>query len=333
MSSPEVALDPQLSGGRRTATAAAITGLGTGLGSAVVDNDEICRLTGVTASWIERRTGVHERRMAAPGETTQVLCARAGAAALADAGITADALDLVLVGTMSPDRATPQVAPQVAHDLGATGAAAFDVGAACTAWLSALWTAGALLETGRATTALVLGADRIRAIVDPADKGTSTLFADGAGAAVLQAGGDGPRLGPAVLHADGSGSELIACSFGEHLTMAGHDTFVRAVAEMCASAAEVCARAGIGVDEVDLVVPHQANARITAAVAERLGVPLERVVDDIGLVGNTSAGTLPIALTHARRDGRIPEHGRILLAAFGAGLTWGAALLENGDPA
>lgn len=332
MSSLDVAPEPAAAPPRTGV--AALVGLGVATGGGVAANEPVATAAGVTPQWIERRTGIRERREALPGETTTVLATDAGRAALEDAGVDAAELDLVVVATMTPDRACPQVAPLVAGALGAVHAGAFDVGAACNGWLSALVTVAALQETGRSTAALVIGADRIRtAVVDPADKGTAPLFGDGAGAAVVVAGGDGPRVGHAVLHSDGTGGELIASDLTGPLRMDGHETFQRAIKAMTGAAAEVCERAGIGLDDVDLVVPHQANARITAAVAERLGLPPERIVDAIALVGNTSAGTLPIALAGARVAGRLPADGRVLLAAFGSGLAWGACLLEIGDPA
>ncbi len=313
--------------GLRTAS---LVGFGSALPETRADNTVIGPPAGVEASWIERRTGIRERRHAAAGpDTTTELATEAARAALDDAGIAAAEVDLVVVGTMTPDRACPQVAPLVAHRLGATGAAAFDVAAACTAWLSALATAGAQVEAGRAHCALIIGVDVLSRVLDPTDKMTAPLFADGAGAAVLVAGDGGGRLGPVVLASDGSDAELITCGVGGTIAMDGHATFRRAVGAMTGAATRVCDRAGIAVSDLDLVVPHQANARITAAVAERLGLPLDRIVDDIAEVGNTSAATLPLALARAHAAGRLPVGGgRVLLAAFGAGLTWGAALLD-----
>lgn len=310
--------------------AASLVGLGSALPDRRVGNDEVAAAAGVGTAWIERRTGIVERRHAGPGDTPATdLATAAGQVALDDAGITAGEVDLVVVATFTSDRALPQTAPLVAHRLGALGSGAFDVGAACTGWLTALNVAGAQIETGRAGCALVIGVDVLSRIVDPADRGTAPLFADGAGAAVLVAGDRGGRLGPVVLCSDGSDSELITCDRGGCIAMEGHDTFRRAVGAMAGAAQRVCARAGIEVDDLDLVVPHQANARITAAVADRLGIDPFRMVDDIAHTGNTSAATLPVALHRAQLAGRLPTAGgRVLLAAFGAGLTWGAALLD-----
>ena len=284
--------------------------------------------------WIERRTGIHSRRHAADHETTTALAIDAARAALADARVPAAEVDLVLVATMSPDRATPQVAPLVAGALGAHGAA-FDVGAACTGWLSALNAASALLEAGRARCAVVVGVDTLSRLLDMSDRTTAALFADGAGAAVLRTDGigGGGRIGPLVLGSDGTDSELITCPIGGPIAMDGQATFKRAVTEMSAAALEACERAGIGLDDLDLVIPHQANSRIITAVGERLGVPSDRMFDVIAHTGNTSAGTLPIALTAAQAHGRLQDGARVLLAAFGAGLTWGAAVVQWDPPA
>jgi len=327
---PEVAaglLDAPAAG--RALGTASLVGLGAALPDGVVDNDAIGASAGVDATWIARRTGIRERRHAtASATTTTDLAEEAARAALADAGVAAADVDLVVVGTMTPDFACPQVAPMVAHRLGADRAGAFDVAAACTAWLSALSVAGATIEAGRAQCALVIGVDVLSRVLNLEDRMTAPLFADGAGAAVLVAGDRGGRLGPVVLQSDGGGSELIVCGVGGHIVMDGHETFRRAVGAMCGAAARACELAGIGVGDLDLVVPHQANARITAAVAERLGLPPERVVDDIAHTGNTSAATLPLALARAKAAGRLPQAGRVLVAAFGSGLTWGAAVLD-----
>lgn len=306
---------------------ASVAGLGAAQPAARLDNAAVAAATGVEEEWIVRRTGVLERPVAGPGETTRALAARAGSEACADAGVAPASLDAVLVATFTPDRMVPPVAPGVAHDLGATRALAFDVGAACSGFLAGLQAGTALVESGRAPRVLVVGADRCRSAVDPCDRNTSVLFADGAGAAVLVAGEHGGLVGPIRLGADGGeDAELITCEHGGTIVMAGHDTFRRAVAAMAAASEAVLADAGLAIADVDLVVPHQANRRICAAVAERLGIGLDRVVDDIATSGNTSAASVPLALSRAA--GRLPADGHVLLTAFGAGLTWGAALLE-----
>lgn len=307
---------------------AAVLGLGAALPQRRVSSEEVASRLGVDAAWIHRRTGIRARRRAGPDDSSASLATAAGRAALGDAGVSAAELDLVLVATMTPDFATPQVAPLVAAALGARDVGAFDVGAACTGWLSALGTAAALLETGRASCALVVGVEIMSRVVDETDRSTASLFGDGAGAVVLGAGDGG--VGPVVLGSDGDAAEHIVCPSGGTLRMDGHATFRRAVEEMAEAAREACRRGGIGLDDVDLVVPHQANARIIAGVRERLGLPVERVLDVIAETGNTSAATLPIALAQAAAAGRLPAGSRVLLVAFGAGLTWGAALVDWG---
>lgn len=315
------------------ATRAVVQGLGSALPERAVGNDEVGALLGVDDAWIRRRTGIASRRRAGEGDSTTTLATTAALAALDDSGLTPDDVDLVLVATMTPDFATPQVAPLVAAAIGAGGAGAFDVAAACTAWLSALGAAASFLETGRATCAVVVGVEVMSRVIDPLDRSTAILFADGAGAAVVTAGGEGGVVGPLVLGSDGSSAEHITCPVGGVVAMDGHATFQRAVTAMCESALAVCDRAGITLDDVDLVVPHQANSRIIAAVGERLGLDPSRVLDVIEHSGNTSSATIPIALAGARADGRLPDAGNVLLAAFGAGLTWGAALLTFGTDA
>lgn len=326
--SVELAVDPRAP---RPTGLAAVLGLGSALPQRSVPSEEVAARIGVDAAWIQRRTGIQARRRAGPEDSCVSLAAAAGRAALDDAGATAEQLDLVIVATMTPDFATPQVAPLVAAALGAPNAGAFDVGAACSGWLSALGTAAALLETGRASCALVVGVEIMSRVVDETDRGTAPLFGDGAGAVVLGAGDGG--VGPVVLGSDGDAAEHIVCPLGGVLRMDGHATFRRAVEEMSEAAREACRRAQITLDEVDLVVPHQANARIIAGIRERLGLPAERMLDAIAETGNTSAASLPIALTEAAATGRLAPGSRVLLVAFGAGLTWGAALVDWGGSA
>jgi 3-oxoacyl-[acyl-carrier-protein] synthase III len=317
--------DAGVAAGRALRTAA-VTGLGQALGGRVVDNDEVGAATGTNDVWLRRRTGVVERREALPGETTQSLSTAAGAAALADAGLTGTDLDLVVVGTCTPDNQVPHTAPLVAHDLG-SAAGALDVGAACCGFLTALVHASAMVEAGRADRVLVVGADRVRSFCDPADKGTS-MFADGAGAAVVEAGAGGGVVREALLGSAGQWGDLILAPPGGPLHVQGHETFVHATRMMAEASLQVLERAGASLDDVALVVPHQANSRIAQAVAERLGLPDGVVLDDIAEVGNTSAGTIPIALSRARASGRLPQDGLVLLTAFASGLVWGAALVD-----
>jgi 3-oxoacyl-[acyl-carrier-protein] synthase-3 len=307
---------------------AGVLGLGTAQPPHAVGSAEVGARLGLDADWIVARTGVRERRIAAPGTRLSDLAAEAGAAALAASGTEAAELDLVLVATMTQDELTPNAAPLVAHALGARRAGVMDIGAACTAFLSALSLAAAQVEAGRAERVLVIGADLLSRVTDLDDRRTAPLFADGAGAVVVGPTPAGSGLGPVVLRHDGSGADVIVAHHERRvIEMDGHETFRHAVARLTEVTREAAAVAGLALDEIDLFVLHQANSRITRAVGARLGVPLERVVDSIAEQGNTSAATLPLALAAARADGRLVPGAHVLLAAFGAGFTWGGAVL------
>jgi 3-oxoacyl-[acyl-carrier-protein] synthase-3 len=296
-----------------------------------VPNAEIAERLGIDASWIAKRTGVQQRRIAWPEERLSSFAAEAGEIALERAGVSATDLDLILVATMSADELTPNAAPLVAEELGAKHAGAIDVGAACTGFLSALSLATAQIESGRAENVLVIGADLLSRITDPGDRKTAGLLADGAGAALLRAEDAPGRIGQVVLGADGGHSALITASHAERvLHMNGHDTFKHAVARMSGATREALALADRTIDEVDLFVYHQANSRIIRAVGLELGLPPERTADYLAGYGNTSAATLPMALTLAEEEGRLREGATVLLAAFGAGLAWGATVVEWG---
>jgi len=313
----------------RTAT---ILSVATELPSGRLTSAEIAARLGITEQWILSRTGIRERRQAAPEERLSDYAARAGASALAQAGVPATDVDLVIVATMTQDELTPNTAPLVAHALGAHGAGALDVGAACTAFISGLSLGAAQIESGRAETVLLVGADFITRITDYDDKRTAPLFADAAGAVVL-GGTDrgGGSIGPIVLGADGSHGATITASQAERkLRMDGPEVFRHAVARMGEVTLEAVGRAGLKLEEIDLFVYHQANARITHALAERFELPAERVVDCIEGLGNASAATLPVALAAAQRDGRLRPGARVLLSAFGAGFTWGGGVIEWG---
>ena len=323
---------------RRTAFAdrpvreAALASIAMAVPDRVVGNDVIAAGAGVTEQWIVHRTGVHERRRAAEGERLDSLAAKAGQAALAEAGLEASDLDLVLVATLAADELTPNAAPLVAHQLGADRAGAMDIGAACTGWLSGLSLACAQIEAGRAEHVLLIGAEVLSRYLDPADRGTSALFADGAGAAVVSNAnghGHGGRIREIVLRCDGRGAPSITAGDRERIIrMQGHDTFKAAVLRMSEATLEAVELADLGVEDIDLFVYHQANARILRAVGEKLGLDDERVVNSIDRYGNTSSATLPIALVDARERGLLQPGMNVLLAAFGAGFTWGAGVVE-----
>jgi len=308
---------------------ARIVGLGHKLPERVVSNGPIAERIGVDADWIVRRTGIRERRYAAPDERTSDLALASARRALQDAGLRPSDVDLVLVATMTPDELTPNTAPLVADALG-IGVGAFDVGAACTGWLSALSTGAALVETGRSDTALVIGAEVLSRVINPDDKRTASLFGDGAGAVVLSAEGEG-AIGPILLASDGSMCDTIVATHAERmLMMDGHTTFNKAVKVLADSTRDACTSAGLGLDDIDLFVYHQANGRILRTVAEKLELPEERVADYVGETGNTSAASIPLTLSLLREDGRLRPGQRLLLSAVGAGFTWGAGVVEWG---
>jgi 3-oxoacyl-[acyl-carrier-protein] synthase-3 len=314
---------------------ATILSLATELPEGRLTSAELAEHFGISEDWILARTGIRERRRAGDEERLSDYATRAGAAALDAAGIDAADLDLVIVGTMTPDELTPNTAPLVADALGARRAGAFDVGAACTAFLSGLALGAAQIESGRAERVLLIGADFVTRITDYEDRRSAPLFADAAGAVVLGPG-NGPdgrdgAIGPIVLGADGShGRTIIATHAERKLRLDGPEVYRNAVTRMGDVTLEAVSRAGLALDQIDLFVYHQANARITKALGERLGLPSERVVDCIEMLGNASAATLPVALEAALRDGRLRAGARVLLSAFGAGFTWGGGVIEWG---
>jgi 3-oxoacyl-[acyl-carrier-protein] synthase-3 len=310
---------------------AAISSVGASLPETVVPNSDIATRIGVTDEWIVRRTGIRERRVAGPTERLTTHATHAAAAALRRAGIAPEQVDLVLVATTTPDEVMPNAAPLVAHELGAAHAGAFDIGAACTGFLSALAVGTGQIEAGRAQTVLVIGADFMSRILDPEDRTTAAVFADGAGAVVLQATGETGRIGPIVLGSDGAGADHIVVPREEGvIRMRGHETFREAVARLSLATVQAARAARTRLDDIDLFVYHQANGRILTAVGERLGLPADRVVDCISQCGNTSAATLPLALAHVDEQGRLKPGHRVLLGAFGAGFTWGATVVQWG---
>jgi 3-oxoacyl-[acyl-carrier-protein] synthase III len=311
---------------------ATIRSVATELPDGRITNAELARRLDVSEEWILSRTGIRERRRAAPDERLSDYAARAGGAALERAGVAAREVDLVMVATLTQDELTPNTAPLVAHALGAQRAGALDVGAACTAFLSGLALGAAQIESGRAELVLLIGADFVTRITDYDDKRSAPLFADAAGAVVLgRGGGELGVIGPIVLGADGShGETIIARHADRKVRMDGPEVFRHAVTRMGDATEQAVARAGLTLDEIDVFVYHQANARITRAVGERLGLDPERVVDCIETLGNASAATLPLALKQAEREGRLRPGVRVLLSAFGAGFTWGGGVIEWG---
>jgi 3-oxoacyl-[acyl-carrier-protein] synthase-3 len=315
---------------------ARITGLGHYAPARVVPNAEIIERVGFDDEWIVRRTGIRSRRWAAEDETLADMAVASATRALEDAGVEAAALDLVLVATMTADQVSPNAAPVVADAIGAVSAGAIDIGAACSGWLAGLRLAAGQVEAGRAERVLLIGADRLSGITDPEDPATAPLFADGAGAVVIEAGGDDDGqvhpIGPIMLAADGSLGDRITAGYGadRNLRMDGHSTYQVAVKRLTESTQIAVERAGLTLDDIDLFVYHQANGRIIRAVGQRLDLPQEKVADYVAGMANTSAASIPLTLGLLREDGRLRIGQRVLVAAIGAGFTWGAGIVEWG---
>jgi 3-oxoacyl-[acyl-carrier-protein] synthase-3 len=317
--------------GERSLVTAGIVGLGAALPPEAVPSDTIAERVGVPHGWIERRTGIASRRRAAPDARLSDLAADAARAALIDAEVEAGDVDTVLVATLSADEVTPNAAPQVAYAIGAYGASAADIGAACSGFVSGLNFAAGLIESGRAERVLVIGAEILSRHTNYDDRSTAGLFGDGAGAVLLAPREQG-TVGRGVLGSDGSAAPYIFAPRDTGLMrMDGHETFKRAIKTFVNNAIETVAANGLELDEIDLFVLHQANGRIVAAVAEGLGVEPERVLDVIAEMGNTSAASIPLALAEARERGLLADGAKVLLGAVGAGFTWGAVVVEWGN--
>lgn len=315
--------------------AAVLAGLGSALPRRVVANAELVGTLDTSDEWIRTRTGITRRHWVLPGEATGDLAVAAGAAALKSAG--AGSIDLVVLCTSTPDHRCPATAPDVAARLGLGRVAAFDLTAACSGFLYGLAVCAGYLSAGLAERVLLVGADTFSTVLDPTDRDTAIIFGDGAGACVLVAGQEGqPGAFLAFdVGSDGTLKDLAMIPGGGSrrpngpgfLTMRGRETFRHAVDRMAASARTVLDRLDWPASTVDRLVAHQANVRILRAVADQVGVPREKAVVDIDRVGNTSAASIPLALAEAARTGRLAEGDRVLLAAFGAGATWGATAL------
>src|SRR5258708_5246325 len=321
--------------GYRTAgRRAAILGLGGHVPEQRVSNAMLSEHLDTSDEWIRQRTGIAERRMAIAGATTSELALPAARQALERAEVLASELDLIVLGTSSPDRPFPAAACVLQRQLGAEGAMAFDVLAACSSWLYAASVAERYIATGGVRRALVVGSEVLSRILDYTDRGTCILFGDGAGAAVLGPSDDA-GFDSWVIGADGRQSELIYCSPDEEdglprLRMDGRETFKSATRVMEEASLRACAIADVSPDELALVVPHQANLRIVEAVAKRLGIGLDRFSLNLDRYGNTSSASIPLALEEASSADRLHPGDRVLLVGFGSGLTWGASVLTWG---
>ena len=321
---------------------ATITGVGSSLPPRLVPNTWFEDKVETSDEWIRERTGIEARHFVADGVVTSDLAVEATHAALASAGITAEQIDAIICASVTGDTPFPATAVWVQRKLGLS-CPAFDVNAACAGFSYGLATATAFVESGTADTVLLIGAEVFSRILDFADRQTCVLFGDGAGAAVIAAS-DRPGIESTVLGADGTAAEILLMPGGgsrEPATLEtvraerhriqmpnGREVFKRAVTEMAASCREVLEKNGHAPEDVDLLIPHQANARIMRAVAERLHIPPEKAVIDVAEVGNTSAASIPIALDRAYRAGRMKDGDLVLFTSFGAGLTWGATVMR-----
>jgi 3-oxoacyl-[acyl-carrier-protein] synthase-3 len=311
-----------------------------------LSNADLERMVDTNDEWIVTRTGIRERRIAEPGSGLSALALPAAVQCLERAGVAAEALDGIIVATISGDHVMPTTANLLQHRLGATRAWGFDLLNACNGFVAALSTATAFIESGRAKRVLVVGGDIMSTLIDYRDRNTCILFGDGCGAVLVEAGpADGPGVVGFELHSDGggandlsipcSGSALLPCPEAmargdQFVKQNGRVVFTQAIRRMNEVCSSLLAQLELTVADIDLLVPHQANLRIIEPVASRLGLPMDKVVVNIARVANTTAGTIPLALADAYADGRLKPGSRVLLAAFGGGLTWGAAYLTWG---
>ena len=317
-----------------------IAGTGSYLPEKVVTNDDLSKVVDTSDEWIRTRTGIRQRHVAADGQTSSDMGHQAALKAIEAAGIDPSGIDLIVVGTTTPDYVFPSTACLIQQKLGIPGCPAFDVNAACSGFLFALSVADQFIRTGSARTVLVVGVETLTRMVDWTDRTTCVLFGDGAGAVVLKADADTGILST-HLHADGNKRDLLCCpvgvaagfdnslpNAGVRITMAGNEVFKHAVKALDSVVDEALEANGLDKGDLDWLIPHQANLRIIEATAKRLDMPVERVIVTVDRHGNTSAGSVPLALDEAVRSGRVQRGQLLLLEAFGGGFTWGSALLR-----
>ena len=322
--------------------AISITGLGCRVPERVITNDELATMMDTNDEWIRERTGIRERRIAAPGEALSDLCLPACRDALEQAGLDASEIDLIIVATVTPDMAFPSTGAILADRLGAPNAAAYDLSAGCTGFMYAVAQGYGMLAGGLAQKALIVGGDVLSRILDWSDRSTAVLFGDGAGAVVLEKVSGGGFLG-FELGADGSGGPQLYVPAGgsrspateetvaegmHFVKMNGREVFKFATRVLVSSAEAVLAECGRSIEDVDVYVPHQANVRIIEHARQKLGIPEEKTVIDVDRYGNTSSGSIPLALADATADGRLRPGQLVLMTGMGAGLTWGSGLIE-----
>ncbi|MBS0581809.1 MAG: ketoacyl-ACP synthase III [Proteobacteria bacterium] len=320
-------------------TYARIAGTGSALPERVISNAELAARVDTSDEWIAERTGIRQRHIAADGQTTGDLAYAAAMAALQAAGVDAKEIDLIVLGTTTPDLVFPSTACLLQHRLGANGCAAFDVNAACSGFIYALTVANQFIRAGTAKTALVIGAETLSRFLDWSDRATCVLFGDGAGAVVLKAA-DEPGILSSHIHADGGYKELlwnpvgVSAGFkdepnhGLRVLMQGREVFKVAVKTLDRVVEETLEANQLDRHQLDWLIPHQANLRIIEATAKRLDMPMDRVIVTVDKHANTSAASVPLALDYAVRSGKVQRGQLLLLEAFGGGFTWGSALLR-----
>ena len=318
---------------------AVVKGIGHYLPDRIVSNTDLEAMVDTTDEWIRTRSGIERRHFAATGQMTSDLATRAARAALGDAGLDANDIDAIVVATSTPDLTFPSVATMVQGQLGMTRGFAFDVQAVCAGFVFALANAQALIVSGQATRVLVIGAETFSRLMDWTDRSTCVLFGDGAGAVVLEAGvGDGSNADRGILatdlNSDGRFKDLLYVDGGVstgttgHLRMQGKEVFRHAVEKLAQTAHTALGKIGLTGDDVDWIVPHQANLRIISATAQRMHVPMDRVVVTVQDHGNTSAASIPLALSVARDRGQVKPGDLIVTEAIGGGLTWGSVVIR-----
>jgi 3-oxoacyl-[acyl-carrier-protein] synthase III len=314
---------------------ARIVGTGSALPARRVSNDELAKTVDTSDAWIVERTGIRFRHIAGEGETTATLATDAARKALAAAGMVAQDIDLIILATATPDQTFPASATKVQAALGIPDCIAFDVAAVCSGFLYAITVADSMLRAGGAKTALVIGSETFSRILDWEDRTTCVLFGDGAGAVVLRSEAGEAGILSSSLHADGRHNDLLYVDGGPsttqtvgHVRMRGQEVFRHAVTNLAAVMGIVLEKAGFVAEDVDWVVPHQANLRILTATARKLGLPSEKVIVTVDRHANTSAASVPLALDVAVRDGRIKAGDLVVLEAMGGGFTWGACLVR-----
>lgn len=322
---------------------AGIIGMGHAFPQGILTNADLEKLVETSDEWITSRTGIKQRHKAADNEYTSQFGSTAAKQAIARAGLKPEDIDIIVCATTTPDQIMPSTGALIQAQIGATNAAGMDVFAACSGFLYGVTMVESMIRTGQIKYALVIGAEVLTKYVDYTDRGTCVIFGDGAGAAVLGPVSEGKGILATKIKSDGRYEEQLYCPGGgtklgtthetidnrEHFfKMKGNELFKVAVRSMADISAEMLAKAGLTVDDVDIVIPHQANQRITDAVASRLGVPEEKVYSNIAEMGNTSSASIPIAMDECIQSGRIKEGSTVLLTAFGGGVTWGGTVLR-----